>query len=96
MQTREDLEEAEAIYHGLNDELRHELPRLYDSRINFLASNFAALFNVEMKFQEESNKVDVIVNTITFHNRMILFRVEASQEACLGADDVIYKLVTII
>ena len=37
--------------------MRYELPQLYDSRVNFLASNFAAFFNVEGKFQEESYKV---------------------------------------
>ena len=56
-QAQEELQEAEVIYQSINDEMRYELPQLYEGRINFLASHFAAFFEVERKFHKESSSV---------------------------------------
>lgn len=56
-QAQDELQEAEVIYQSINDEMRYELPQLHDSRVNFLASNFAAFFDVERKFHKESSSV---------------------------------------
>ena len=53
------MAEAEHIYHSINTELHNDLPALFESRINMLASNFTSFFQVESKFQEESFKVSL-------------------------------------
>ena len=56
-QAQDELQEAEVIYQSINEEMRYDLPHMYDGRINFLASNFASFFEVERKFHKESSSV---------------------------------------
>jgi len=57
LQAEESLAEARKLYDDMNTELHRELPKFYDYRIDFLASNLGRLFSAETTFHCETGKV---------------------------------------
>ena len=55
------MHETERLYNELNEELHRELPKFYNYRIDFIASNLSRLYSTESTFHSETGKVSVHV-----------------------------------
>lgn len=55
--TIRELDAAQTIYEGINQELFEELPVLYDNRMPFLSKFFNSFLKVESTFEKESSKI---------------------------------------
>ena len=62
-QTEEAMHETERLYNELNEELHRELPKFYNYRIDFIASNLSRLYSTESTFHSETGKVCIHCNT---------------------------------
>uniref|UniRef100_A0A3Q2ZVV7 Bridging integrator 2a n=1 Tax=Kryptolebias marmoratus TaxID=37003 RepID=A0A3Q2ZVV7_KRYMA len=59
---KEELKAAKTVYDGINNELKDELPVLYDSRIGCYVSVFSSVSNLRDIFYKEMNTVSVVVS----------------------------------
>ena len=55
------MPETERLYNELNEELHRELPKFYNYRIDFIASNLSRLYSTESTFHSETGKVSIHV-----------------------------------
>ncbi|MEQ2248279.1 hypothetical protein ILYODFUR_017591 [Ilyodon furcidens] len=61
---KEEMKDAKTVYDGINNELKEELPVLYDSRIGCYVAVFSAVSNLRDIFYKEMSKLNLDLQSV--------------------------------